>query len=126
MAPAIDGLMLASAFNPVFSVLGSAAAAMLLARKPGPVRLVAGGVVLLAAWAIGDGLALSAVSSASEPSASVTLAVAVVGSMALGYALPAWAGVYVGRRVTFGTGWLSAAVVAATVSGALSAIGSVS
>jgi hypothetical protein len=84
-------------------------------------RLVWAWVTLVAAWAIGDGIRIagSAVSDPRYGSAYVAVALWAVVSFAVGYALPALAGMFVGRRVTHGTGWLSAGTVALTLSLAL-------
>lgn len=103
-------------------------AAMLLARDPGPARWALAIGVLLGSWVLGDGLL--AIARAHEATATgaasatlwVTLVLWALGGFALGYALPAWAGTFVGRRVTFGTGWASAGVVAASLAGAIAAI----
>ncbi len=120
------GLLLGIQFNPVASVVGAAVAAGLFAAG----RAVPAIVVLLGAWLLGDGARLLAratdaiagpglVEGGIEAQWAV-LALWALGGFALGYALPTWAGTFVGRRVTHGTGWLAAGAVAATASGALS------
>ncbi len=128
LAAAGVGLALGVRFNPLVALLGSVIAAALGSRKEQPRLAVA---VIAAAWLIGDGTrvlvrALDAsdgatvLASGGGPQA-VWLAVGVwaMTSLLLGYVLPAWTGAFVGRRVTFGTGWLAAGVVAATVSGSI-------
>jgi len=124
----LEGWQLAAGFNPLLSLVASVVAAMLLARRPGLVRAAIAYAVLAGFWLIGDGIVL--VQQAREALAAgsadtlfwVTLSVWALFGFGLGYALPTWAGTYVGRRVTFGTGWASAGVVAASVSGLVSVI----
>lgn len=123
-AAAGAGLMLGIQFNPVASVAGAALAAGLAAAR----RMWAAVFALCAAWILGDGsrLFVSASGALAEGGADgqwVFLALWALTGLALGYALPAWAGAYVGRRVTHGTGWLAAAAVAASASGALGMLG---
>lgn len=122
-----SGWQLGLTFNPLYSLVGAVAAAMLLARSPSRVRWVLATLALGGAWLLGDGLAVIAhVRGLSAQAAGLALAdwvevaVWVLVGLGLGYALPAWAGVFVGRRVTWGTGWASAGVVAAMVSGMIS------
>jgi hypothetical protein len=123
------GWQVALGFNPLASVLGAGAAAALLARDPGPARRAVATIVLVGAWFVSDAAyaaelfrQLRAVAGSAPLLAWGIAAAAALGGFALGYALPAWAGVFVGRRVTWGTGWASAAVTAATVSVALATI----
>lgn len=138
MSDALGALALGGAlgvqFDPVASIVGASLAAALCGYPSAPRRRLAlSAVVLLCAWFLRDGLRLMAETgllggSASSAVASVTLARwetfaawALAGSF-LGYVLPTWAGAFVGVRVTRGTGYLSAAVVAATASGTLSSV----
>lgn len=129
LASIAEGWSFALAFSPIFSMVGSAACAALLARRPGPGRRSLALGVLTGAWLLGDGMRVIGQARAlvdsggGDAAAWVMLAVWAAGSLGLGYIAPAWAGTFVGRRVTRGTGWISAAVVAATVSAALGAIG---
>ena len=119
----LEGWQLAVGYNPLLSLVGSVVAAMLLARRPRLPRTIAAFGVLVGSWFVGDGLVLTrhAREALATDSGSAllwaTLSVWALFGFGLGYALPAWAGTYVGRRVTFGTGWASAGVVAASVSG---------
>jgi hypothetical protein len=117
------GLGLGLQFNPLTSVISSVAAAALVgypnapaSRRPMAVALLAG------AWLVGDGIGIGRSLAADPPRIALDWAVlalwALVGAL-VGYVVPAVAGALVGRRVTHGTGWLSAGVVAAAVAGAL-------
>ncbi len=119
------GLALGVRFNPLAAPLGAVIAAAIGSRE-GRTGLAA--LAVGVAWLLGDGLrVLAKVLDASDGTAllasgggpqTVWLALSVwaLGGLLLGYALPAWAGVFVGRRVTFGAGWLAAGAVAATAS----------
>ena len=118
----VAGLQLAVGFNPLTSLVASAVAAMMFARDDTLARVAIGAAVLAVGWAYGDGTRILAY--AQEELAHgrlgwdwVTITVWALLGFLLGYAFPTWAGAFVGRRVTFGTGWASAAVVALTVSG---------
>ncbi|MDO8964102.1 MAG: hypothetical protein Q7W30_06360 [Coriobacteriia bacterium] len=113
-------------FNPLFAIGGAIVAAALAgsprgseARRPYAVA------VLLLAWLVGDGLRVIATARGGYDGghADTVFWVSVVTwglvSLLVGYVVPALAGITVGRAVTHGTGWLSAIVVAAAVSGAL-------
>lgn len=127
------GYELALAYNPIFAGAFAAVAAALCARRERPGRTAVGIALLVAGWLVGDGMRVIASArdiadqtGALLPALSVQanwIAVAVwaVAGAGLGYALPAWAGAFVGRRVTFGTGWLAAAAVSVTVSGLVAA-----
>lgn len=123
------GLLLAAAYNPIFAAGFAAASAALCARRRRPGRTAFGIALLAFGWLAGDGTRViasardlvdgaGALLPAASPLANwIALATwALVGAGAA-YALPAWAGAFVGRRVTMGTGWLAAIVVSATVSG---------
>lgn len=127
-AAAWAGMVLGVQVNPVASVAGAALAAALATAH----RTWAAAFVLCGAWLIGDGAqvfvrATGALAGpglvAGGPDAQwVALGLWALTGVAVGYVLPAWAGAFVGRRVTYGTGWLAAAAVAATASGALGAL----
>ncbi|MBE0477421.1 MAG: hypothetical protein IBX62_10020 [Coriobacteriia bacterium] len=129
------GARLGLAFNPLVSVLAAPAVAALSARSPREHSLLGvPGLLLLAAWFAGDGLAASRVAAevlgsgpgpsgaASGPAALSAVVLWMLVGSAVGYAAPAWAGAFVGRRVTHGSGWASAAVTALTASVTLSAM----
>ena len=121
----VDGLSLGLQFNPMAAAVGAVAAAALAGYPKAPrKRLVWAWVTLAAAWAIGDGIRIagSAVSDPRYGSAYIAVVLWSVVSFAVGYALPASTGMFVGRRVTHGTGWLSAGTVALTMSLALAAL----
>jgi hypothetical protein len=123
------GVSLGVSFNPVTALLGSAGAAAVGAlgvrrgeRTPWWIA------VAVAAWVLGDGVAIAAQAAALAGGAAPLLGVAApawaswtlvaswaASGLALGYLVPAALGLAVGRRVTFGTGWLAAAAVAGTL-----------
>jgi hypothetical protein len=123
------GGLLAAAYNPVFAGVFSAICAVLCSRPGKRGRMLLGVSVLVAGWLLGDGM--RAVASARDLADStgallpdystalnwVSIAMWAVLGFGVAYAFPAWAGAFVGRRVTFGTGWLAAVVVSATCSG---------
>ena len=125
-AAAGAGLLLGIQFNPVASVVGAAIAAGLATTE----RVAAAAGVLFGAWLLGDGARVLArgtdaiagpgLVSGGEAAQWAVLALWALAGFAIGYLLPAWAGWFVGSRVTHGTGWLAAGAVAATASGALS------
>jgi hypothetical protein len=121
----VDGLALGLQFNPVAAAIGAVAAAALAGFPGAPrARTVWAWVVLAVAWAVGDGVRVVGMLAAEPRYAPAYLSVvawSLVG-FAVGYALPAAVGMFVGRRVTRGTGWLSAGAVALTVSLALVAL----
>lgn len=128
------GLALAISFNPLFALLGSTLAAALAGVRSASHARVAWAVAVLAScWLVGDGLGVLAFAldvgdsvggraSAAAGADWTAIALWAVGGLAVGYALPTWAGVFVGRRVTHGTGWLAAGSTAATACGALIAL----
>jgi len=128
------GLVLAGAYNVVFATVFAALAAALCARVERPARTASGIFVLLGGWLLGDGMRviasardLSDGAGALLPAAPqwanlVALSVWALVSFGLGYALPAWVGAFVGRRVTWGTGWIAAIAVSASCSAAVHAI----
>ena len=125
----LAGLSLGMRFNPLAAMVGSCVAAVV-----GAVTGRRGGssvwwiLVAAAAWALGDGVAVAArVSSIASGAPSLLgagaaqwaswllVATWAVSGFGVGYALPAGLGAAVGRRVTFGTGWLAAGAIALTV-----------
>lgn len=121
------GALLGLTFNPVTALVGAALGGALGARG----RIGWALAAVLGAWMLGDGArvtaaAVSAVQEAAgEPAAAVVAPHVMWGlvGLAVGYALPAWAGAYVGSRVTHGTGWLTGAAIAAAVSAAVASLG---
>lgn len=144
------GGKLAAGYNPLLAVIGAAVCAVLLAVGSGRwganggrgkrtvriprSRLTLALGVLVGVWFLGDGamvtlagidLARGAQGLAGAAAGSgdwIALAIWGLGSLALGYVLPAWAGAFAGRRVTHGTGWLTAMSLAVAVSLAISVI----
>ena len=131
LAEAIGGgLALAAAFNPIIALIGAAAAAAIVSVGRGYRRTFAAVSTLLAFWLVGDGLRVLARGrdladglggSVGWP-AWLSVALWGAGGLLLGYALPAWAGAFVGRRVVIGTGWLTAITVSVGVSLAVAAL----
>ncbi len=124
------GVGLALQFNPLVSLVGAVVAAALLTRGE---WMGIGAVVVGAAWLLGDGLRVATrahdvIEGVGTPLAEgvvaawVALVFWAVGGLLIGYVVPAWAGSFVGRRVTHGTGWLAAGLVAASVSAALATL----
>lgn len=141
-AALLDGLRFAVAYNPMTAVMSAALAAGLTgAPRMHPERSRWAVPVLAAGWLLGDGLRVlgrardvyDGVGAALQPAVSPTWAIWVVlgvwalGSLAIGYVVPALVGAAVGRRVTHGTGWLAAAAIASAlvlvVSAAAGALG---
>lgn len=135
MQPVIEavqaGFALALSFNPVFGLLGGAAAAAVLSVGSGARRRFAGVSILVGFWLVGDGLRVIARARDLADGVGVLpigwlgwtmLAIWAVGGFAVGYALPAWAGTFAGKRVILGTGWLTGVVVSVTVSIAIASI----
>ncbi|MFA5844818.1 MAG: hypothetical protein WC971_08340 [Coriobacteriia bacterium] len=119
MKDGVAALALGAAFNPLASAAGSIACAALAGHpRAGRTRVAWGWAVLVLAWLAGDGVRALAFARAGW----AFVALWGAAGFALGYALPAGAGVLVGHRVTHGTGWLSAVVVAGTLSVALSTV----
>ncbi|MDI6843048.1 MAG: hypothetical protein QMC94_01435 [Anaerosomatales bacterium] len=111
-----DGWRLALEFNPLASALGAVAAGLVAGfRGAGRPHAVLAAAVVLGGWLVGDGSAvMGALGVSTAPSQTgpvLTLAVWAIGGLVLGYVVPAAAGVFVGRRVFFGTGRLAAASV---------------
>lgn len=124
----LTGVTLAFHFNPVIAAVTALFAAGLTGgkRSAGCSRTLLAAAVIITGWLIGDGAAILASAYDTYTSGDVrvmptspgwaeylALATWGLGGMTLGYLLPVWAGVFVGRRVTHGTGWASAAWVAA-------------
>lgn len=127
---ALEAVALGLVVNPYSAAAGAAAAAVVWTRMRSTRGAAFGVLALAIAWAAGEGplrvsLAVSASSGgAIDPATRVAFWAAAAVSILVGYALPAWVGSFVGRRVTWGTGWLSAGVVALSAAGAVYAIGS--
>jgi hypothetical protein len=117
----LAGIATGLQFNPLSSAISAALAAALSGYRRAPrSRAWWSAAVLLAGWTLGDGIRLAG-SSASWP---YLLAWALAG-LAFGYALPAFAGAYIGRLVHWGTGWLAAGAVALMLVPALSTLADV-
>jgi len=130
------GLALALSYNPLTAIFSvPVAAALLGVKKPTHQRWVWAVSVLGFAWLIGDGMrvlartrdvydGLAGISDGAVPvwAQYAALAIWAIGGLLIGYVLPVWAGVFVGRRVTHGTGWVAATSVSIAASLALSAI----
>lgn len=134
--PLLAGLALGTQFSPFASLVGAPIAAALCGfPRAGRDRVAFAGLAVVLAWLAGDGLQLvtraggiarggPGLLHASDPAFSSWLllgAWALAGLLA-GYALPAWAGAFVGRRVVRGTGWASAAVIALAAAGGVQAL----
>lgn len=127
-----DGAALGVRFNPLFATAGAAIAAALSGTPKAPAeRRFTSGAVLLIAWLAGDGLRIVARARdaadgigplAGGPEGWISLATWALVGLGVGYALPALVGYAVGRRVTFGTGWLAAATIAVAASLALATV----
>jgi hypothetical protein len=120
------GVTLGLSFNPLAAVAGSMLAAVVgtvVARRDGNPFWWVG--VAVAAWLAGDGIVVAGAAAtllrtgtgplgAAAPAwaAWLLLMVWAAAGLAVGYLLPAGAGIAVGRRVHFGTGWLAAGAVA--------------
>lgn len=106
-------------FNPIAAAASSAMAAAISGYKRAP-RGTAwwSAAIVLSGWAVGDGIRLAGAAQVPEYMATW----AIVGLL-VGYALPAVAGAYVGRRVHLGTGWLAAGAVALMLAPVLSVLG---
>ena len=123
------GVSMGIAYNPILSVVGAAVAAALFVGVS-PKRALAGAGTLLCFWLFGDGLRV--IARARDLADGLAHAPASIDSwvlistwglvgLLLGYALPAWAGAFAGRRVIFGTGWLTAVAVSVGLSLTLAA-----
>ena len=128
--------MLAVSYNPLTAIFSVPIAAGLLGvRRPSHQRWVWAVSVLGFAWLIGDGLrvlartrdiydGMAGLIAGSVPvwAQYAALAIWAIGGLLIGYVLPVWTGVFVGRRVTHGTGWVAATSISIAASLALSAI----
>jgi hypothetical protein len=131
LAALAAGIAFGLSFNPLTSVIATSIAAF----DSGTTRASAAALwrsaaVLVVGWLVGDGFramawARDALASDGGATAQVLVLAAVtwaVVGLAVGYVLPAATGVFVGRRVTFGTGRLAAASVAVGTALALSVV----
>ena len=128
-AAAGTGLLLGIQFSPVIALVAAVLAAALYTAG----RTWAAAFVLTGAWTLGDGVALLSRGTdalagtglvGGGPAAQwVVLVLWALVGFAVGYVLPTWAGTFVGTRVTHGTGWLAAGMVAMTASAALAMLG---
>ena len=121
-------------FNPIFAVVGAAIAAGLFGYRKAPrERRFWAGAAIVVAWLVGDGLLIMArardaydgvaqVSGSPVWATVLQLALWALVSVTVGYLLPTWAGVTVGRRVTHGTGWLAAMSIAVGASLGISSL----
>lgn len=126
---AASGLLLGIQFNTLIALVGAALAAGFYTAG----RVGVAAIVLAGAWALGDGLELfsrgtealagTGLVSGGPAAQWVALVLWALAGLGVGYVLPAWAGAFVGTRVTHGTGWLAAGMVAITASAALSMLG---
>lgn len=130
------GLALAISYNPIAAVFcAPVAAALLGVRRPSHARWVWACSIVGFSWLVGDGLrilgrtrdiydGLSGMLAGTSPlwAQYAVLAIWALGGLLLGYVLPVWTGVFVGRRVTHGTGWVAAGSIAVGASLALSTI----
>ncbi|MDH4140711.1 MAG: hypothetical protein OEV43_09100 [Coriobacteriia bacterium] len=127
------GFALALSYSPVVApVVAVGAAALAGHPKASHSRVAWAFALVLGGWLVGDGL--RALGRARDLADGVgwllgpptpmwaewtAIAAWALGALALGYALPAWAGAFVGRRVTRGTGWMAAIAVCMTASAAV-------
>lgn len=139
IAAIVAGVSLGLRYNPVTAAVAAAVTAAYLTRgERRRSRVALAAAVLCAAWLLGDGLRVlgrardvyDGARPLLETAAPVWASWTVVGLWALvglgaGYALPAWAGLYAGRRTVLGVDWLVGASVAVTVALALSALAGV-
>lgn len=130
------GLELALQYNPLTALVGATLAAALLApRDRAMERRIWAASAIVIPWLAGDGLrvlartrdvydgyALTRLTGGSTAIGYTAIAVWAVAGLLVGYVLPMWAGAFVGRRVTHGTGWLAAASIAVAASLALSTL----
>jgi len=127
-AAIVTGVRFAFQFNPIVALVTAVLGAALNGYpKAGRNGMWRAGFALAFGWVIGDGLlilgrardfadgAIAIGSGGPAWAGWVTLAIWALGSLGIGYVAPALAGGAVGRRVTVGTGWLAAAVVAGTL-----------
>jgi hypothetical protein len=118
MSQVFGGVASGLHFNLAVAAVGSVVAAGLAGFRRAPrSRAWISAAVIIAAWLFGDGLRILA-----SGGGMFRVAAGGVVSLAIGYALPALAGAYVGRQVHKGTGYLSAGLVALMVVAALAAV----
>lgn len=120
-------LALGLVVNPYSAAIGAMLAAVVWTRSRSARGIFWGLVVLLATWILGEAaLRLQFADEVARAGENgwLTFALASALNVGLGYVAPGWAGAFVGRRVTWGTGWLAAGTVALTAAGAAFAIGS--
>lgn len=130
------GLELAVRFNPLAALVGATIAAVLAGTRTDSSSHSRTGLalgVLLLAWLIGDGFRVLALARDVVDSVGglmggprsvewTAIATWALGGLAIGYILPAWTGIFVGRRVTHGTGWLAAGSTTLAAAGAIVAL----
>ncbi len=120
------GVALGLQFDPLTALFGALAAAVLVGYPKAPAwRRPAAAAALGVAWLVGDGVRVGRSLLPALPAAwpdRLSIALWMLTSAAVGYLIPAAAGIMVGRRVMRGTGWLSAGAVALSVAGALSVL----
>jgi hypothetical protein len=115
----LAGVAMGLQFHLVAAAVSATVAAALSGYRRAPRgRFWWSSAVIVAGWAVGDGIRL-----AGAKAAPAYLAAWAVTGLAFGYALPALAGAYVGRQVHRGTGWLAAGAVALMLVPALSVLG---
>jgi len=131
LAALAAGVAFGLSFNPLTAVVAASIAAFDAGtKKATAATMVRPTVILVVGWLVGDGFRVMAwvrdtldADGGGEVLLIMLVAVtwAIVG-FAVGYAAPAAAGVFVGRRVTFGTGRLAAASVAVGTTLALTVV----
>lgn len=115
----VRGVALGLQFNPYAAGLSAIIAAALSGYPEAPrSHVVWSALVVVAGWIVGDGIA---VAGAATTGAIYPIAWGAT-ALLVGYALPAWAGAQVGRRVVHGTGWLAAGAVALMLTPAVSVV----
>lgn len=110
-----DALMLGLSFSPIAAAAGSAVSAGIARFRPSEVPVqVASAALSFVVWLAADGWRAFEVArdAAGDGRLIVGAVIWMTVSAGLGYVFPRWAGMYVGRHVTRGTGWLSSAFVA--------------
>lgn len=116
---ALHGVALGLQFDPYVAGVTAVIAAALSGypKAPGS-RVLWSALVVVAGWAVGDGIRIL---GAPSPGSMYSIAWGAT-ALLVGYALPAWAGAQVGRRVVHGTGWLAAGAVALMLTPAVSVL----
>jgi hypothetical protein len=131
LAALAAGTAFGLSFNPLTAMLSAAVAAFLSGTdRASRDSMWWSAAVLVVGWLVGDGFramawardALGAEGAAPMGGVVLVAATWAVVGLAVGYVLPAATGVFVGRRVTFGTGRLAAASVAVGTALALSVV----